>query len=929
VAWLKKSLAPSLLCVFLTASLTFPIQQAKANSIVVSTLSGTGGAGLFNTPSGVSVSPDGSIYVADQKNFQLKKIVGEDVSIFFTAPNAVALDTGNSYCSVFVKSANEIFASDCLNSRVYKFSKNGQLLQSYTMGLSLPNRFYDWGGGLAVDLNGGIFLSDEYNRLILRIDEVTGATSIYSGIQGKSGLADGDSSSALFFIPRGLAVDSKGNLLVADAGNDRIRKITPQRITSTYSDRVPAVIGVAVDSQDTIYAVSERWPGAIISKIGSGRIFDDSTISITSSVSGGITGQLAFSGHSGLSIDRFGSNPTNNIYLTDQVNHAVKVYSKDGKFVKRWGSQDGYGVTNVGTTNQIYDYPSHVFPLDDESYLVTDNFTIRHINSSGEVLKTTRLTQGCYFSPGITITPDGTLFCVTGSKVMARFPDGTWTTIGKDAGGRKDGRSGVAEFDVPEGLATYKGDVYVADRANRQIRKITRIPGTKDFEVSTVLGTGLPTSPTDIQPRDKATFSWPAQITIDGLGNLFIADGGVDSIWKTSLTQQGDVTRIASGLGSWPTSMTVDRENTVYVSTEKAGLFQVKNNAMTYLGGKGFGNKEGAIANSSFNTPRALSINLKGELIVADQSNQKFKKISLSGPPGLNIYSSRALINYMFSAQDAEAEKQMGRDRQAAIVKNTFYTHSSVCHPLNINAELQVLVQGSWQLLVQAKGWDYINDCPWTHPMRPWTIAEPAPGAQLRWRVWSPGQFDNTYAQFPALLTTAAKAAADKAAADKAAADKAAADKAAADKAIEVAKAAAEAAAKIAQDKAVEVAKAAAEAAAKIAQDKAVEVAKAAAEAAAKIAQDKAVAVAKAAAEAAAKIAQDKAAEVAAKIAQDKAAADAKAAAVAKAAADAKAAAVAKKSTIKKTSPPKVTCFKGAQKKEFTATKCPPGWLKK
>jgi PA14 domain/NHL repeat len=645
-----------LIPLFLSPLLFVPIQHASANSFIVSTLSGTGGAGVFNTPSGVSISPDGSIYVADQRNFQIKKIVGQNISTFAGAQQVATLETINSFCSVFVKSADEIFASDCLNSRVYKYNKNGQLIRTYVMGLQLPNRYYDWGGGLAVDSNGGIFLSDEHNRIILRIDESSGVTSIYAGTQGKVGSVDGESSSALFNLPRGLAVDSKGNLIVADAGNDKIRKITPQRVTSSFAERVPAPIGVAVDSQDNVYAVTERWAGSIIFKMGSGRVFDDSARSVTSGVNGGITGQLAFSGGSGVSIDRFGSNPSNNIYLADAINHAIKVYSMSGTLVRRWGSEDGYGVTNTGTTNQIYDFPSQTFPLDDGTYLVADNFTIRHVNASGQILKTTRLTQGCFFASGVTFTPDGTFYCTSGQRVLARFLDGTWTSIGQDSGGRRDGRSDVAQFDVPQGLATYKDDVYVADQANRQIRKISRVPGTKFFEVSTVLGTGLPTGPADIQPRAKATFSWPTQIAIDGLGNLFIADGGVTSVFKTSLVQQNDVTLIARPLGSWPTSMTVDRDNTVYIATEKGGLFQIKNNAMFFLGGRGFGNSGEGGSGPGFGTPRGLSVDLKGSLIVADRDNQKIKKVSLSpnSPPGLNIYSSRTLSTYLMLPQDSK-----------------------------------------------------------------------------------------------------------------------------------------------------------------------------------------------------------------------------------------------------------------------------------
>jgi DNA-binding beta-propeller fold protein YncE len=260
----KSPIINSALTVLLATVSLLPIREASADALLVSTLSGTGGAGVFNNPSGVSVSPDGTIYVADQKNFQIKKIVGESISVFATAPNPAALQTSNSFCSVFVKSADEIFASDCLNSKVYKFTKSGQLARTYIMSLQLPNRFYDWGGGLAVDLNGGIFLSDEHNRVILRIDETSGVTTIYAGTQGKVGSIDGDQSTALFNIPRGLAVDSKGNLFVADQGNDKIRKITPQRVTSSFTEQVLASIGVAVDSQDSVYAIAERWAGAII-----------------------------------------------------------------------------------------------------------------------------------------------------------------------------------------------------------------------------------------------------------------------------------------------------------------------------------------------------------------------------------------------------------------------------------------------------------------------------------------------------------------------------------------------------------------------------------------------------------------------------------------------------------------------------------------
>jgi hypothetical protein len=241
---------------------------------------------------------------------------------------------------------------------------------------------------------------------------------------------------------------------------------------------------------------------------------------------------------------------------------------------------------------------------------------------------------------------------------LARFIDGSWASIGQDADGYRDGLTSQAQFFFPEGLAVYQGDVYVADRGNHRIRKITRVAGTKDFQVSSVIGTGigLPGVPNTIQPRATASFSWPTQIAIDGLGNLYIADGGVSSVFKTSLVQQNDVTLVGRPLNSWPTSMTVDRDNTIYVATEKTGLFQVKNNVMSYLGGAGYGNTQEGGSTSGFGTPKGLSVDLKGYLIVADRDNQKVKKIllDLNSPQGLNIYSSKTLSTYMLLPQDSK-----------------------------------------------------------------------------------------------------------------------------------------------------------------------------------------------------------------------------------------------------------------------------------
>lgn len=103
-----------------------------------------------------------------------------------------------------------------------------------------------------------------------------------------------------------------------------------------------------------------------------------------------------------------------------------------------------------------------------------------------------------------------------------------------------------------------------------------------------------------------------------------------------------------------------------------------------------------------------------------------------------------------------EAAKILLRDREVAITENTFYTENSGCHSTGISAELQILKDGAWRPLVQAKGWDAVADCPSTNPVRPWTIAEIEQISKLRWRYWVVGQFDVFGSEFQSQLSAKA-----------------------------------------------------------------------------------------------------------------------------------------------------------------------------
>ena len=102
---------------------------------------------------------------------------------------------------------------------------------------------------MAVPWNGGIVVSDTNNHMLRYIKD--GITSTYAGSL-TPGYVDKDLDSSLFYLPKGLAIDNDGNLLVADTGNGVIRKITKDGTVSTYIDGLQAPVGLCW-SENALY----------------------------------------------------------------------------------------------------------------------------------------------------------------------------------------------------------------------------------------------------------------------------------------------------------------------------------------------------------------------------------------------------------------------------------------------------------------------------------------------------------------------------------------------------------------------------------------------------------------------------------------------------------------------------------------------------
>ena len=289
--------------------------------------------------------------------------------------------------------------------------------------------------GVAVDRAGNVYVADGGDSNRIRKITPEGIVSTFAG-GASEGRADGQGSSAAFDTPSGLTIDRQGNLYVADTGNNRVRKITPEGIVSI----------VAGDG----YA--DHHDGAAES--------------------------AQFNAPIGVAVDHDG-----NVYVADTYNDRIRKITTDGQVTTlAGGAKPGYA--DGPAQDALFDTPCGIAVNAEGEVFVADtgNNLIRKLTKEGQVVTLhvsapgTGEPQMLDAPTGLVITHDNFIYVGEGNRgrIVQIAPDNTARLIAGEGRGFADGDGQErARFNGLAGIAVDRsGALYAADSANYLVRKI-------------------------------------------------------------------------------------------------------------------------------------------------------------------------------------------------------------------------------------------------------------------------------------------------------------------------------------------------------------------------------------------------------------------------------------------------------------------------
>jgi uncharacterized protein (TIGR03437 family) len=530
-----------------------------AGSQTIATLAGNGAAAYagdggqainasLNNPKSIAIDSAGNIYIADPGNARIRKVTPAGVISTYAGNgvNAYSGDGGQAQSAsisdasgIALDPAGNLYIADSSNRRIRKVSSTGIIstvagtgTQGYT-GDGGPAMSATLGRPVALtfDVAGNIYYVDSVNQCVRRITAAgTISTVAGNGVQAFAG-DGGQATAASLAFPLGIALDSSGNMYIADANNNRIRKVNSSGIITTVAGGANEGFG------------------------GDGGAAVNASLNIPSDVA----------------LDSAG-----NLYIGDAGNNRIREVNSSGIITTIAGTaNNGFSGDGGPPTQALLNYPWSVKFSPSGTLYFGDmaNNRVREIipakgDSTPPAISANGIVNGASFTVGLNVAP-GSLAAIFGANLAPGITIDTQVPLPTDLGQTSVTFNGEAAplffvssgqinaqvpFDIPPGpvnvqvtksgmtsaietinVATYSPGIFILDQAgtgaffhNSNFSLVTSSSPAKTGEAIVIYATGLgPVSPAGVSgasPGASPTVTNPT-VTLGGVDCKIIYSG--------------------------------------------------------------------------------------------------------------------------------------------------------------------------------------------------------------------------------------------------------------------------------------------------------------------------------------------------------------------------------------------------------------------